>query len=116
MIEIHAATDEIGPTATRLLQGGVEVTVSTGAIAFLLAISTAILGLYISYQAYRGYQRNRSRPMLFLAVGIVLLTFVPSLAGTVAANLDLAPDASLVLSSASQLVGLLAILYGIKYA
>ncbi|MEF8855701.1 MAG: hypothetical protein V5A24_09460, partial [Haloarculaceae archaeon] len=44
---------------------------STG---YLLA---AILGLFIAYQAYRGYRRNDSRPMLFISLGFVLALGVP---------------------------------------
>lgn len=36
------------------------------------------LSFVVVYQAYRGYRRNGSRPMLFLASGVVLLTIVPA--------------------------------------
>jgi hypothetical protein len=32
------------------------------------------LGLLIAYQGFRGYRRNHSEPMLFVAVGFVFLT------------------------------------------
>jgi hypothetical protein len=32
------------------------------------------LGLLIAYQGFRGYRRNSSDPMLFVAVGFVFLT------------------------------------------
>ena len=35
-----------------------------------------ILGLAISYLAYRAYRQNRSRPMLYVAVGFMLVLFV----------------------------------------
>lgn len=96
--------------------GGVEVTFHTGLLVFVLAMVTVVLGLYISYQAYRGYRRNQSRPMLFLSVGIVLLTFVPAVFSTLAANLAVIASVSVLLSFLSRLLGLLSILYGIKYA
>ncbi|WP_129116541.1 DUF7521 family protein [Halegenticoccus tardaugens] len=37
----------------------------------LLAIA---LGFLIAYQAYRGYRRNRSEPMLFISIGFVLIS------------------------------------------
>jgi uncharacterized membrane protein (DUF441 family) len=37
------------------------------------AIGSTILGLFISYLAYRGLRRHDSRPMQFLAVGMMLL-------------------------------------------
>jgi len=35
-----------------------------------------ILGLAISYFAYTAYRQNQSRPMLYIAVGFVLVLFV----------------------------------------
>jgi hypothetical protein len=37
-----------------------------------------ILGLAISYLAYTAYRQNRSRPMLYIAVGFMLVLFVPA--------------------------------------
>lgn len=45
---------------------------------------TAVVGLYIGYQAYRGLRRNDSEPMRYLSVGLVLLfgvTYVVAFAG-----------------------------------
>ncbi|ACV49452.1 MULTISPECIES: DUF7521 family protein [Halomicrobium] len=55
---------------------------STGLYAHYLALlAVTLLGLVLSFaivfQAYRGYRRNDSQPMLLLAVGLVLLTVVP---------------------------------------
>jgi hypothetical protein len=94
----------------------VEVTFHTGPVVFVLALATVLLGLYIAYQAYRGYRRNRSRPMLYLSAGIVLLTFVPAVFSTLGANVAVIQGASVTLSFLSRLVGLLSILYAIKYA
>lgn len=35
-----------------------------------------VLGLAISYIAYTAYRQNRSRPMLYIAVGFMLVLFV----------------------------------------
>ncbi|AAV48280.1 DUF7521 family protein [Haloarcula marismortui] len=35
-----------------------------------------ILGLAISYLAYTAYRQNRSRPMLYIAIGFILVLFV----------------------------------------
>lgn len=45
----------------------------------LTATLIAIVGAFVAYQGYRGYRRNDSRPMLFLAAGILLLTTIPFL-------------------------------------
>lgn len=39
----------------------------------------AVLGLMIVFQAYRGYRRNDSQRMLYLAVGLALITVAPFL-------------------------------------
>lgn len=44
---------------------------------FFLALISATLGAIVAWTAYRGYVRNESRPMLFLATGVVFLTTVP---------------------------------------
>ena len=45
---------------------------------------TALVGLYIGYQAYRGLRRHDSAPMRYLSIGMVLLfgvTYVTAFAG-----------------------------------
>ncbi|GGK76860.1 DUF7521 family protein [Haloarcula sebkhae] len=39
----------------------------------IVAAATALLGLYIGYQAYRGLQRNEERSMRWLSTGMILL-------------------------------------------
>ena len=54
-------------------------------VTLAFAGGSALVGLFIGYLAYRGLQRNRSRKMLFLAVGMILLFGVAygvSLVGT----------------------------------
>ena len=45
----------------------------------LLSVSLIALGLalFIVFHAYRGYQRNSSNRMLYLACGLCLITVVP---------------------------------------
>lgn len=40
------------------------------------AFGSTVLGVYIGYQAYRGYRRHRSRSMQYLSIGLFLLTAV----------------------------------------
>jgi len=42
-------------------------------LRIVLQFAVATVGLFVAYQAYRGYRRNRSRAMLALAVATVLL-------------------------------------------
>lgn len=73
-----------------------------------------LFGLAISYIAYTAYRENQSRPMLFIAVGFVLVLFVP---GAVAVVLFLVLDVPApIINSVNQffeLAGLGLILYGL---
>jgi len=42
-------------------------------LRIVLQFAVATVGLFVAYQAYRGYRRNRSRAMFALAVATVLL-------------------------------------------
>ncbi|MFC6786692.1 hypothetical protein ACFQFH_12610 [Halobaculum halobium] len=74
-----------------------------------------VLGLTIGYIAYRGYRRNDARPMLFVALGFVLLFGVPALAAGVYL---LVPAVSEVHAGAAtqiaELLGLVSVLYGLR--
>lgn len=77
---------------------------------FFARVASAALGAVVSWTAYRGYARNDSRPMLFLAVGVAFLTVVPFV---LSHAVDLATDAIdatvLLVVTACHLIGLLAI-------
>jgi len=45
------------------------------AILAVSLVSTAV-GLFVGYQAYRGFRRHQSRAMQYLSVGLILLTAV----------------------------------------
>jgi len=47
-----------------------------GGLSTVTATVTALAGAFVAYQGYRGYRRNDSPPMLYLAIGILLLTTV----------------------------------------
>lgn len=48
-------------------------------VTTLTKIVALILGAFIVYLAYKGYKRNSSRPLLYVALGFALIT-----AGTIA--------------------------------
>jgi len=48
-------------------------------LATVVKIAALVLGAFIVYLAYRGFRRNRSRPLFYVAVGFALIT-----AGTIA--------------------------------
>ncbi|WP_250137786.1 DUF7521 family protein [Halorientalis salina] len=82
-----------------------------------LGFVTASVGAFVAYQAFRGYRRNDSRPMLLLAVGIGLLTVVPFV---VARGLQVVAPLSdaqyILLITGFDIAGLSAILYSLTRA
>ena len=73
-----------------------------------------MFGLAISYLAYKAYRQNRSRPMLYIAVGFMLVLFVQ--APLALALIYLLDPPTPVLNSIVQIpefVGLGLILYGL---
>jgi len=106
------------PTALSPVQPA-QVTATGGsavlAVLALLGLFVAAgLSLLIAYEALRGYRGTQERAMLYLAVGIVLLT-----AGPIALRIALptftdAPESVRLLSTTvSELLGLGCILYSI---
>jgi len=78
---------------------------------------TAAVGLFVAYQAFRGFRRNDSRPMLFLGLGVVLVTAVPFVVTTLLADALGASDAAVILAwTAFEILGLSSILYALTGA
>lgn len=85
-----------------------------------LAAGSTVVGGYVAYQAYRGFRRNRSRPMQLLAVGLFLLTgvsFVTAFVGSVLLRQGVIPlvyERPLTLvTRAVQFLGVLCIAYSL---
>jgi len=60
-----------------LLQFGVEQAYTDYLIHLAVTLIAMMLALYIVFQAFRGYRRNDSQRILFLAIGLALLTLAP---------------------------------------
>ena len=81
---------------------------------------TAVVGLYIGYQAYRGLRRHDSAPMRYLSIGMVLLfgvTYVAAFTGTALLRVGTLPllyqDYFRLVVRLVQLAGLLCIAYSL---
>ncbi|MFT4889660.1 MAG: hypothetical protein ACI9YT_000571 [Halobacteriales archaeon] len=82
---------------------------------------TLVFGLAIAYVAFRGYRRNESRPMLFIAIGFVLAVAIPGTLSylvyvfTSVANVSLGIDLVYLaaLMQVSEIVGMACILYAL---
>jgi hypothetical protein len=99
-----------------LLQVGSQpsAAIQTGLLAYELF--GAALGVFIAYLAYRGYRRNRSRPMLFVSLGFALALGAPLTITLVYLALPVT-GGRVVLQVANQtfeVVGLLCIVYGLR--
>lgn len=75
------------------------------------------LGAYVSWQAFRGYRRNDSAPMAWLAAGIGLLTVAPfSLSVGLALVAGVTDATALLAISLAQLAGLVVVVYSLLRA
>lgn len=74
----------------------------------------AAVGTLIAFQAYRGYRRNDSVAMLYLAVGLLLLTLGPFLINLSLTTLTTVDHTVTALfENASRLLGLASITYSL---
>ncbi|WP_435319926.1 DUF7521 family protein [Haloarchaeobius sp. TZWSO28] len=95
----------------QVTETGSELQVAVVLATFLLS---TLLGLFIARKAYQGYRRNDSGPMLFLAIGIVLLTAVPALLSVGLSTFTALPGSLVVtVTNLSELSGLVAIAYSL---
>lgn len=84
-------------------------------VLFATAFATAVVGAVVASLAYRGYQRNDSDAMRFLAVGIAAITVGPFLVSYgLAPAVTLSEAATLLGILLANIVGLLAILYSLE--
>jgi hypothetical protein len=74
----------------------------------------ALVGTLIAYQAYRGYRRNDAPSMLYLSIGLGLLTVVPFLVNVTVTTL-VGPERIVIalLENVSRLAGLVGITYSL---
>lgn len=73
-----------------------------------------ILGLAISYLVYTAYRQNQSRPILYIAVGFMLVLFVQApLALILVYMLELPTPVLNTIIQISEFIGLGLILYGL---
>lgn len=74
----------------------------------------AVLSTVVVVQCYRGYRRNDSRPLLFLGVGIGLVTLPSFVLYALVVGVGVAPYVDLL--ALTQTAGLLSILYAFTRA
>ena len=94
-----------------------------GLLAGLAATASAVIGLYIGYQAYRGLRRNDDRSMRWLSIGMILLfglTYTLAVAGQGLFAFRIVPihhqNVVRLLVRLTQLTGLACIAYSLQIA
>lgn len=89
------------------------------AAAYSLGILVVLLGIILVWRAYQGARRNDSRPMLLLAIGLLFITVLPSMAQMALPILSglvtsISPiEYTIIVSQISEIMGIGILLYSI---
>lgn len=114
---LYAIYGSAGRDGTAARGIGLAATTLSEKLLFLFPGVVGVVGLFVAYQAYRGFRRNASRPMIYLAIGIILLTAAPAALSIGLSAGTTIPDAmTLLLVTISHLTGVGAILYALRGA
>ena len=109
---VRVTVDSLASVALQTVQG---VSVGTNEVVFAAGSVSAALGLFVAALAYRGYARYGSRRMLFLSVGVVLLTTAPFVVSYGIDWASAATDAQVLASvTATNVAGLAAIALSLR--
>ncbi len=73
-----------------------------------------IAGAVLSFHSLRSWSRSRSRPMLLLAVGVLLLSVAAAVAWVIGYDLTDNPDAPSMMSAAFSAAGFLVLIYAMR--
>lgn len=76
-------------------------------------IVVLLLGLFIAYQAYLGYARNGSEPMLYLAIGFALISVGAIMEGLLFEVLELEIFVAGAIQTGITALGMLVVLYSL---
>lgn len=88
--------------------------IETAHVLTVTAAATAVVGAVVAWLAYRGYRRNDSQAMRFLAVGLVGIAVAPFVVTYGVAPAVGANDATtLLVVLIANIAGLLSILYSL---
>jgi CHASE2 domain-containing sensor protein len=91
------------------------VVANPSAVLFATAFLVAAVGMIVASIAYRGYQRNDSDSMRFLAVGVACITVGPFVISYgVSLLVEFSDAAALLGVLLANVIGLLAILYSLE--
>jgi len=81
--------------------------------ASIMRLVALFLGAFIVYLAYRGYKRNASKPLLYVALGFALITAGTLLEGLMFVILGSDILAAIAIEGVLTVMGFVAIIYSI---
>lgn len=81
--------------------------------ASITKVIALFLGTFIVYMAYKGYRRNASKPLLYVALGFGLITAATLLEGVMFVILGSDILAAIAIGTVVTVIGFAAIIYSI---
>jgi len=82
-------------------------------VTTITKLVTLVLGAFIVYLAYKGYKRNRSQPLLYVAIGFALITLGTVLEGVMYVLVGSELLSAIASGTTITILGFLTILYSI---
>jgi len=85
-------------------------------VVTVIKLVALVMGVFIVYLAYKGYRRNNSKPLLYVALGFALITAGTMVEGILYVIIGQELLVALFVSTVITVIGFLAIIYSIYAA
>ena len=82
-------------------------------VVTVIKLVALVLGTFIVYLAYKGYRRNTSKPLLYVALGFALITAATIVEGILYVILGSDLLVALFISTIVTVIGFVAIIYSV---
>jgi uncharacterized membrane protein (DUF441 family) len=82
----------------------------------VIKLLALVLGTFIVYLAYKGYRRNASKPLLYVALGFALITAATMVEGILYVIVQSDLIVALLASTLVTVIGFIAIIYSVYSA
>lgn len=82
-------------------------------IVTIIKLVALVLGTFIVYLAYKGYRRNTSKPLLYVALGFALITAATIVEGILYVIVGSDLLVALFISTIITVIGFVAIIYSV---
>jgi hypothetical protein len=82
-------------------------------VVTVIKLVALVLGTFIVYLAYKGYRRNTSKPLLYVALGFALITAATVVEGILYVIIGSDLLVALFISSIITVIGFVAIIYSV---